>query len=591
MAGLQEFIHKIELGEGAKVIKWITVILGFVGLAVAYDIQEQQCFVNPEAMEAGQLARNLAEGRGYSTHFIRPLSMQLIQQRRGDNDALIKTAHPDLATPPLYPVLLAGLMKVAPFQWDIPRETTFFHYQPEIVIAVANQVLFMLAIWLVYCLGKRMFDAFVGGLSALIMAGSLLFWRFSVSGLSTMLLVVIFLGLVWGLARLEQGTREPQHGGFWFLFWSAVVGGLTALGGLTRYAFAWMIIPVVAFLVLFFPQRRFFMTLAALTVFIGLMAPWITRNYQVSGTFFGTAGYAAAQDTTLALQSTRLERSLGEELDKVSQLELQDYSKKLLINASQIVQNDLPRLGGNWISGLFLVGLLVAFNSPTVARVRYFLLMSLLLMVVVQAIGRTHLSTLVPDVNSENLLVVLAPLVFLYGVSLYSVLVDQIEVAFPRATAAISTFVLAVASLPLILVFLPPKSFPVVYPPYFPPLIQQIGGWYNEDELTMSDMPWAVAWYGGRDCLWYTQNPQEAFFKINDFQKPVKALYLTQLSLDGKFQSQLVKGDDRPWGRFALEVLLTSKVPSGFPLRTALSVILPEQILLADRERWNVPEK
>ena len=193
MAGLQEFIHKIELGEGAKVIKWITVILGFVTLAVAYDIQEHQCFVNPESMEAGQLARNLAEGRGYTTHFIRPLSMQLVQHRRGDNDALIKTAHPDLATPPLYPVVLAGLMKVVPFQWEIPKESTFFHYQPEIIITVFNQLLFMLAVWLVYCLGKRMFDAFVGGLSALVLAGSSLFWRFSVSGLSTMLLLVILL--------------------------------------------------------------------------------------------------------------------------------------------------------------------------------------------------------------------------------------------------------------------------------------------------------------------------------------------------------------------------------------------------------------
>lgn len=594
MPGLQEIIHKIELGEGAKIIKWFTVILGLVALTVVYDIQEHHCFVNPESMDAAQLARNLAEGKGFTTDFIRPLSMHLIQTRRGDNDALIRTAHPDLANPPVYPLVLAGLMKLVPFKWEILRETVFFHYQPEILITVLNQALFLLAIWQVYRLGRKIFDAFVGGLAALLLAGSELFWRFSVSGLSTMLLLVILLSLMNCLVRLEQGTREEQRRPLWFLFWAAAAGALVALGGMTRYAFAWMIIPVLLFFILHFPQRRFFMVLVALTVFSLGMTPWLARNYRLSGAFLGVTGYAVAQETSTVLQGTRLERALdpeGAEIKKVAQVELADYLRKFFMNTSQICQNDLPRLGGNWMSAFFLVGLMIAFNSLTLARIRYFLLFSLGITVIVQALGRTHISSLVPDVNTENLLVLFAPIVFLYGASLVSLLLDQIELPFPRANILISGVILVVASLPLIFAFLPPRSFSVMYPPYFPPLIHQAGGWFKQDELLMSDMPWAVAWYGRRTCVWNTLNPKEDFFRINDFQKPVKGLYLTQLTLDGKFQSQLVKGDDRPWGRFTLEVLLTSRVPAGFPLKTALSVILPEQIFLTDWERWNVPEK
>ena len=48
----------------------------------------------------------------------------------------------------------------------------------------------------------------------------------------------------------------------------------------------------------------------------------------------------------------------------------------------------------------------------------------------------------------------------------------------------------------------------------------------------MSDIPWAVAWYGNRSCLGLTLDVKKEFFAIHDFQKPIQALYLTQSTLD-----------------------------------------------------------
>src|SRR5439155_4903871 len=90
----------------------------------------------------------------------------------------------------------------------------------------------------------------------------------------------------------------------------------------------------------------------------------------------------------------------------------------------------------------------------------------------------------------------------------------------------IGTFGL-IMCLPMIFTFLPPKPSPVAYPPYLPPLIQRTALWMKENELIMSDMPWAVAWYAQRQCLWLTLDADAEFFAVNDFLKPVRALYLT----------------------------------------------------------------
>ena len=77
-------------------------------------------------MDAAQVARNLAEGHGFTTEFIRPFSIYLLQKhnRAAHPEAMLSTNtvdlaqmngwHPDLANAPVYPVVLAGLMKLRP---------------------------------------------------------------------------------------------------------------------------------------------------------------------------------------------------------------------------------------------------------------------------------------------------------------------------------------------------------------------------------------------------------------------------------------------------------------------------------------------
>src|SRR5271170_5968044 len=108
---IQWLIHKLEVGAGSRYLRIIALGLGVIALAFLYDIRAYRNLSAPEAMDAAQVARNISEGNGFTTLFIRPLSLYLVQrENEPDNPpsltnatpdwALIKTVpHPDLANP------------------------------------------------------------------------------------------------------------------------------------------------------------------------------------------------------------------------------------------------------------------------------------------------------------------------------------------------------------------------------------------------------------------------------------------------------------------------------------------------------------
>ena len=149
--------------------------------------------------------------------------------------------HPDLANPPVYPVVLAGLMKILPFNYTVSTTNrsgattaSFGVSSPTFLISLFNELLLLASITLVFFLARRLFDPVVAWLSAGLMLGTELLWRFSVSGLSTMLLVVIFLGLAWWVVLLEEEARAPKRGRWGIIILAALAGATTGLGALTR---------------------------------------------------------------------------------------------------------------------------------------------------------------------------------------------------------------------------------------------------------------------------------------------------------------------------------------------------------------------
>ena len=599
---IQEFIHKYSEGAGSRLIKLTLVFFAMVGLAVWYNAAAFKNLSTIEGMDAAQVARNLGEGRGFTTDFVRPFSLFLVKQHGATNEVVLKDNHPDLAQAPLYPALLAVALKAMPFKSpDLANVRDFSVYTPDLWIAGFNQLLFLIAVWQVWRLGRRLFDEPVAWVSAGVFAGADLFWRFSVSGQSTMLLVVLLLALVDVLARLEPQTRE---GATWsegkLLGVAALAGLLTGLLGMTRYSFGWLILPVGFFLGALVTPRRVAMIAVAMVAFLAVMAPWMARNMAVSGTLFGTASYALVQETPF-YPGLELERTLNPDFSIVQGGQIWT---KTLTGVREILEKELPRLGGSWVTAFFLVSLMMPFRNPTLQRLRWFIVGSLMLMILVQAAGRTGLSKESPDVNTENQLVVLAPLAFLFGTSLFFVMLDQ----FGAQAVAIRNFAMGllvmVAAGPLFFSLLMPVRTAVTYPPYYPPWIQEKAHWLEKNDALMADFPWATAWYGHRQSIWLSLKHREDaslkrrndFYAFADLGKPIRALYLsarTLKTIETRTLEAWVQRESRvewepyveDWESFALVgVSLFREVPTGFPLRQAPFGPLPE-LFLTESER------
>ena len=377
-----------------------------------------------------------------------------------------------------------------------------------------------------------------------------------------------------------------------------LAGLILGAGMLTRYSFGVLIVPVAVYVLLFAGRWKWPAAAAVLIAFAIVVAPWIARNLALCGLPFGTATYAPIENS-LFLQGHRLERTFD---PNFTQLPIITIWWKFFTNLRLIVTQELPKLGGSWVLGFFLAGLLVNFRQPTLNRMRWFTLGSLLVLIPTQALIRTALSDDSPEINSENLLVLLIPLVVIYGVSFFLTLLQQIPVV-PQldlgriwVQRAVITVFCLVCTLPLAASFLPGRTTSATYhpatvfPPYYPPDIQKVSGWMNRDEFVMSDVPWAVAWYGNRQSVWLTLDSRAQFYQLTDYIKSVRALYLSPQFLDSRYYSQWVtdRHGEGSWGSLVIQTTTVQMVPEGFPLVKAYR--LNGQLFLTDWERWLKPE-
>lgn len=601
--GVQTLVHFLEEGTGQKWIRgFLVMILLGVGAAL-YQFNEARNFYAPDAMDLAQLGRNLAAGAGYHTGFIRPLSVHLLQEhaaRQGEDPrTVLAGVHPDLENAPVYPLLLAGLFKALPESWwtQLPADQSQFRRRPyaETAISTLNLVLFGAVLMLVWGLGRRLFDPTAGWVAAGLTFGTESLWGFVNSGLPTMLLMGLALVLMHLLVSVEREASAPAPRGGRLALLSAGAGLVVGLMFLTRYSFGWLLIPVGGYLVWRGGGFRGRLVLVMLVITLGLSAPWLVRNWRLSGSPLGTAGFALLSGIE-SFPGDRLERSQNPQFERTQAAEV---GRKLLFNLRTSVRDDVIRLGGNWISVFFLVGLLVPFGNPSLNRLRGFLLGAGAVLLVAQAGGRTWQTTVTGVYTSENLLVILAPLIFVFGTGFLLTLLDQVEWPGPFVrTLALGT-VVGVFCLPFLLAILPPREVTLQDPPYRPLVIRAIADYTPPNTLFMSDIPWAMAWYGPRQAVWATlrvaespeanrANQREDFFVFADARRPVEAVYLSPFWTDQPLRSRFLGDPDFAWGRFYLDVFFRSNLPSNFPLKNVLGgdYLANGHFLLAAKPWW-----
>ena len=561
---IQNLVYNVDVGIGPRVVK-----VGLYGLFVLivmllYTATQFRGLRDAEAMDCAQIARNLAAGRGFTTQCVRPISLWCLIEKSPAHNPRI-TRHPDIFHAPAWPALLAALFRLSRIPLETERGEGAFPPE-QWVIAPIGHLFTLLTGLLVFRLGRRLFDRRVGLLGATVFYLSDIAWSDSLSGTGLSLLTFLTTAAFYAAVAAGANRQEPRSRLSWFLpYGLALAFCITAF--LTRYAAA-VLVPAVALYVGFsFGRRGWTWALAFVLAFLVGISPWLVRNRVVSGGVLGLAPYAAlaAADADPA----EFERTLAPTFalgDTLNTLQT-----KFLTGLAGLYRDQFRSIGEGLFVCLFLTAFFYRFVRPPVHLLRLCLLLGLVLLVLV--------ASLFGPVTAR-LLHAFWPLIILYGLAFFTILIERLQLRVRLFTLAVTAFFVFLGALPLILTLMPPRAG-VPYPPYFPPFIVHVCKMLKPDEMLCTDMPWATAWYGNRDSLLLPATLDD-FYEINDYNKRISGLYFTTITRNKPYVRNLLAGPDRSWFP-----LLEGRMPADFPLSQGFPMNNMDQLFLTDRQRWN----
>ena len=177
MKSLQDWVYSVEAGPIRLWLVRIALVLMVVGMSAFIGIREFNGLRTFEAMDLAQQARQLAEGKGFTTLLIRPLALWQVRANLEANAPPV-TAFPETLTPPVYPVLLAAgfkagmISKVISFELSAEALKGFRTFPPDLVVLVLQLVLLVAAAFTVFFWAQKQFDLGTGVLAVVFFLGS-----------------------------------------------------------------------------------------------------------------------------------------------------------------------------------------------------------------------------------------------------------------------------------------------------------------------------------------------------------------------------------------------------------------------------------
>jgi 4-amino-4-deoxy-L-arabinose transferase-like glycosyltransferase len=557
---VQDLIYNVDEGIGSQLAKGGLYLFAVIALMSVYWLSQFWGLKEPEAMDQAQIARNLMEGEGFTTKVIRPAATWHLEQHGVDPRAIM-LQQPDIMHPPVYPWLLAQAFRFVEGSFDPGQKVRAYPPEQWAIIPLGNLFTILTGL-LVFLIARRFFEPRIALLGASLFFLTDRVWANSISGtslpLATLLATLaIYLALILAEKLVNE---EPVTRWILPLMFTSIV---CALAFLTRYAAGWILAVIVVAISFMAPRRGWQVGLILVALTAVFVSPWIIRNLQVVGMPFGMTTQLVhnQQDEALAYS---YERAVA---PKPTPGALQIKWKA---NAATFYESALPAAGTGIMAALFVATFFFRFTRDNVHILRFGLL---------AGITGLFLSACFFGESSMRAMSIFWPLMILYGLSFFFILLDRLQIMIPIVRGAVIAALVIVSSLPLVLTLMPPRpGYP--YPPYFPSYIGLVTNMMQEDELLGTDMPWATAWYGDCSSLLVPATLEE-FYQVNDIQKRISGLYFTTMTRDLPYVSGIVTGPYRSWYPIFREM-----IPLDFPLTEAFFISGRDQLFLTDRARW-----
>lgn len=465
----------------------------------------------PDVMDQAQIARSLANGEGFATKFYRPIELPAMKQANKE-EVINFTNHRDVNHAPLNIVSMAVALKVTGHndfeKTAIPVQGQGREIQPvqnvysaDRTISAVSCLYFILAMGLAYALIVRLFDDIIACSTICCLAVSELALDYSISGLPQPLMLCCLLGAMHFLLNALQANKADDRGRVALhLIISFVLMSLMCLSG---WLSVWIFIGFLIFCSAAFRPHGMYGCIGGgvLMLFSGY---FLLQNYRATGQIFGNAFYGifdcfggSSEDAMRSVNASAA--SLNDSMMVLNVLgSLFDQIKSLYTNCCAII-----------VVPFFFICLFHVYKREEVQKLKW----AVLSMWAVSCLGMAVYGTNVP-LSSGQLAFLFTPVFVAYGFSiLFNMMarLDSPKISFAqlRGLSIVGIVILCAAtqlkSFPVDLyrgVWLREKNAPH-YPPYYPPSLNcLLTGLTNENDIVMSDQPWAVAWYANRKSVW-----------------------------------------------------------------------------------------
>lgn len=407
-----------------------------------------------------------------STSFIKPISLVFHHNVE---------RHPDLTYPPLHVYWMAAIMRVLG-----PTDRAASH---------AGGLAFILTIPLVFWLALRMFDWRTAVLATALCGTHITLLGYAISGLESALLglLVTALFLVLHTTMHTDGDEMP---------WVVVAGLLMGLIYMTKYVWLAAAIPVVVLLWKLRPERR----LLRAAVFVALIfltaAPWLYRNYLLTGHPFFTLRVFEVMGNTRAHPANTLLRTFEDYYQPIGNFVAANPRALFEKLRSGLASFYLAfhALGGIFVTPFFAVGLLVRLGEPPLERLRLTLVAMLLLVACALSLLSADLRLLVPV---APFMIVLATAFFW---RLLDVRLQDLNVfARTRWTSVAVGILLALQAFPFLTEITPDEPYVLTGDTPTDVAMQQLRELTDGPVLT--DAPWLTAWRADVPSVWLPRTP------------------------------------------------------------------------------------
>jgi hypothetical protein len=585
----------------SQVLLRLSIVVGIAALFLIHLLVTFRGLSSPSVMEQAQMAREIARGEGLSTKVLRPYALRQ-QMEAGKTVDFTRLA--DTQQPPLPSLLMAPIFQGLKVHWENTAETRV--YVLDRVVAALAMLFFIGAIGMTMLTAQRLFDQRIANWTAITMAVCSLLWELTTTALAPMMLLFFFSCIAFLLVLMIERHIDQRGSNF---LPALGVGLLAGLMVFTNWMAFWLL-PGLALAVAYALRPRA-LALLVLIPTAAALTYWGMRNQELTGDVLGAAK-STFQSLLLGQSDVAGQRSFSTVQSSVDPEALSRHFLQEIV--SQI--NQLYHwLGAALPAVVFFLALLHPFKKQETVLTRN----ALALMWTGAFIGMGLAGLGQAETPERQLHFLFIPLFSAFGLAFLFVLWARLPVGQGNgwiARQSIAAIAVLITALPMIN-SLPPSIFMGIrtkgmmaqWPPYLPERLALLKPMVGNDEILVSDMPWAVAWYGDRSCIWLPRDPVQ-LEEIRNLaaarQQSIAGLVLTPWSARGDSVNAVLANEYEPWapqiyyGTGKWHDMDTLAKSTAFPFRKVLPLhgrfgsggrLVMEMVFMSDRERWQRPQQ